>query len=489
MEEKSNSQKDEKVYLNFEEIANEARLFYKDSNNLTNFETKQKNLFFRDRVMTLEKYLELILNTDFQGLADTQVHYSLFGPFYELLIKLCLLKHNWKKYSSDYFSDKNKQKFEYAKNYLINSLKEKKVDTKKIKRIQETLNFIQIQRNNFLHNPFKGYDHYAVQTQLFELIFILNNFYNLKINHDLLFEIGNRIFSYKRNSSGTDFEDIFDEQINEIYGELNLREESLSELIGKRYNNITTYKFEHDSGEYYPKELQPPEIEFIPPPEPHVIITDLYEDPKGWYDMHNLIEYFAEQSFLSYMNGYYVASMSCSINCCEYILKYEYLRRVNREDAEEFIKSATLGSFTGQNENNLSKIKIKIKFKKKIKTLNTIRRALYHYNPSEVEKLKKIGETPIEKIANPILSELSVPITAYKAYEIMRSLLAHFYNKKNRKKFIKEGLKDAKMKMEVMSQKINDFQIEDLPKVPKKLTDAYLEKKYEFIKNKLKEED
>ena len=54
--------------------------------------------------------------------------------------------------------------------------------------------------------------------------------------------------------------------------------------------------------------------------------------------------------------------------------------------------------------------------------------ALNHYSPSSIEELKNKGETLIEKHANPILDELMSPVTAYKAYSIMKEILDYFYN-------------------------------------------------------------
>ncbi len=353
-----------KEYLRFPEITKEAGEHYKDLNKLSKFTKKQRRYFFEDRAKTLNKFLELILYTNFPYLSDTQVHYSLFGPFYELMIKLCLLKENWKKYTLDY-KKRDNVNFEYAKNQLIFIIKNKKLNEKQMKRIRETLDFIQVQRNNFLHSPFKSYDHYAVQTQLFEVTAILNKIFKLNINDDILYEMLMKVFHYKRNKTGLDFEDVFDEEVGKAFNSLKLREKNLDETIEEKYVNIANTRTEHDDGNFYPKDIKPVNIPFIQYPEPHVLITDLYENPEEWYGIYTIIGDFAEQSFLCYQKGYYHASMACAINCCEYVLKYEYLRKVKRKDAEEFIKTATLGSFVGNNIKNLTKLKIKKRFLKK----------------------------------------------------------------------------------------------------------------------------
>ncbi len=478
-----------KEFLSFQEITKEAQEHYNDLTKLITFDEKQKQQFFNERKKTLEKFIELILYTNFPNLSDTQVHYSLFGPFYELLVKLCLLKEDWKKYIEEYNTDKSRRNFEHAKGMLFPILKNKKLNDKQIRRVREILDFVQIQRNNFLHSPFKGYDHYATQTQFFELIAILDNLFGLKIDDTLLFDMLNQTFYYKRNQSGFDFEEVFEDMIKEVYKNLKPRNKELDELMEQRYDNWATTFFEHDNGEFYPKKISPPEIELIQYPEPHVLITDLYDDPKEWYSIYILIEHFAEQSFLSYRRGYYHASISCAINCCECILKYEFMRISPREYAEQLIENKAkgepqfaLGFFTGNNSKKLNKLKIKSKFEKKLNYLNNVRIALYHFNPKKINKLRKSGKTFLEKNANPITDELTVPIVAYRVYIIMQDMLKHFYNKKTRLKFIKEGLEDYEKRKNEAVEKAHASQIKELPQLPKDFIEGYMEKKNEFIK-------
>ncbi len=486
-----------KEYLNFEDIIKEANEHYNNLSILINFNEKQRDQFFKDKKRTLDKFLLLIINTDFSSLEDTQIYYSLIGPFYELLVKLSLLKEDWKKYLNDY---SKKMGFGYAKNSLINILKNKSFDESQIKRMKDTLDFVQLQRNNFLHSPLKGWDHYAVQTQIFELIAVLDHIFNINIDNNLLFEILNQTFYYKNNKSGFDFEDVFKELIRDIYKNLKLREKNLDELIEQKYHNITTSFFEHDDGEFYPKEIEPVEVGYIPPPEPHVLITDLYDQPEDWYPIYTLIEDFAEQSFLSYKKGCYYASLSCAINCCEYVLKYEFMRRSPREYAKELIENKrrkgepqfALGFFTGKNSKNLNKLRIKKKFERKLNFLNDIRIALYHFNPKKIKNIQRGGKTFVEKVANPITNELEINRTAYKAYNVMKELIEHFYNEKTRTKFIKEGLKDYRRRKKLAVEQVHKSQFEGLPKLPKEFIDGYMKKKTDFIENeylKNKKED
>src|SRR3989344_8931485 len=479
--------------LDFKEITREVKEHYEDLSPLIDFSEKQKKQFFKDEKQTLEKFIFFMLNTNSSYFSDIHIYYSLTGSFYELLIKLCILKENWTEYLKAYNKERNNRNFEYAKNALIKIIKDKSLTDKQISRIKEILDFTQVQRNNFLHSPFKGWDHYAVQTQMFELVTLLDDIFDIKINDDLLFEMLNQTYSYKRNNSGMDFEEVFENQIKEIYKNLELREKELDELIEQKYENITTCYFEHDDGEFYPKNIKPVEIAYIPPPEEHVIITDLYDKPQDWYPIYILINDFSEQAFLCYRRGYYHASMASAINCCEYVLKYEFMRRSPREYAKELIENKrkkgepqfALGFFTGNNSKNLNKLRIKKRFENKLNYLNETRIALYHFNPKKIKKLQEEGKTFIETIANPITDEIEVSRTAYKIYNIMKELVEHFYDENNRIGFIKKGLEDYEKRKEEMTKRANNQQFEGLPKLPKEFIEGYMEKKKEFIKKEM----
>jgi hypothetical protein len=245
--------------------------------------------------------------------------------------------------------------------------------------------------------------------------------------------------------------------------------------------------FDHGDDQVYPKEIDIPYIEFIQYPEPHVLVTDWYENPQSWYSIYTLIEPFAEQAFLCYNNGYWHASIACAINCCETILKYEYLRRANKTDAMDLIENRkfSLGYFTGDNSKNLKKLRIKKKLQSKLNYLNSVRIGLYHFNPKKIRKINRGGKTDIEREANPITDELAIPITAYKVYSIMQELISNFYNKKMQVKYLKEGLKDARRNMKAEYPKYKK-QFNGLPPSPQHLIGSYMKKKYEHLNNEIK---
>jgi len=228
------------------------------------------------------------------------------------------------------------------------------------------------------------------------------------------------------------------------------------DFLMKTRSNHRTWRFEYENGEVYPKEVSPPNIRFIQYAEPHVIITDWYDDNPDWYRMHNLIKGFAEESYLSYEMGFWYSSIASAINCCEYVLKYELLRKINSTDklkAEKLSedRSFTLGSFI-KNPRNLSEIKLK-SFLNKIQYLNDARNAIYHFSPKKSKKLNKKGKLEVEKDA-PISDEMVIPIVAYRVYSIMYELTSKLYNQKKALTYVKEGITDWMSKRQLRPKEI-----------------------------------
>ena len=100
------------------------------------------------------------------------------------------------------------------------------------------------------------------------------------------------------------------------------KENNLKFLLNKKANH-RNWTFRYENGEVYPKNVSFPDIRFIQYPEPHVLITNLYDTNEEWYRIKEIIKDFAEEAYLSYEMGFWLASISSAINCCEYILKYE----------------------------------------------------------------------------------------------------------------------------------------------------------------------
>lgn len=232
-------------------------------------------------------------------------------------------------------------------------------------------------------------------------------------------------------------------------------EETFWHIINKKKNHrfIT---FENEKGEVYPKDIEYPEITYLQSPEPHVLVTNLYKNPKDWYYMNEFILRFAEEAFVSYQMGFFISAISCSINCCEYILKYEYLRYLNKKNILEADRLSndvyfTMGSFLKNNNPYLRQLKIKTKFFNKINYLNLVRSSIYHSNSKKARSLKKRGKSFVERNSHPH-DDLMIPIIAYNSYSIMLEIINHFYNLKRALEYLEEGKKDW-MKLRKLKEK------------------------------------
>lgn len=228
-------------------------------------------------------------------------------------------------------------------------------------------------------------------------------------------------------------------------------------------SNHRNWTFEYENGDIYPKDIDEPDIRIIQYAEPHVFITDLYDEDKDWYHMPNLIKDFAEESYLSYQLGLFLSSIASAINCCEYILKYEYIRNLNKNDkkkAEEKSRDTkfSLGSFIYQSNNYLEELGIK-KFHNMIEYLNDVRISLYHFSPDKENRAVSKGELEVEEHAR-LSDSMVLPIVSYRVYSIMIELINYFYGKENAVKYAEECVADWMKK--------RGLKKEDLMKVMKK---------------------
>jgi len=221
--------------------------------------------------------------------------------------------------------------------------------------------------------------------------------------------------------------------------------EEMFKFLLQTKSNHREITFEHEPGEIYPKDIPPPGIRKIQYAEPHVLLTDLYDNQKDWYHMPKLIEGFAEESYLSYEMGFWLSSIASAINCCEYILKYEYFRHLNKTDqnkAERLSKDRylSLGSFTHPTNNYLNELAIS-NFHDKILYLNDVRVSIYHFSPDRAKEINLKGQLEIEQTA-PLSNDMHLPIIAFKIYNIMKDMINHFYNEKKAVEYAEEGILD-----------------------------------------------
>ncbi|MGA2122567.1 MAG: hypothetical protein ABSG49_11095 [Methanoregula sp.] len=229
------------------------------------------------------------------------------------------------------------------------------------------------------------------------------------------------------------------------------------------FDQQSPYKIqqEDDDGTFFPREISEPEIVFVPLAEPHVIITDLYENPKDWYYIREIILDFAEQAYTAYYRGLYFASFMCSVNCLELTLKYEFVRR-NKEEHSRFEGRKF-------NFNEIIRKSNDLGLKKYIPSLHCINNArdgLFHFNPKKlnisISQIRKdlmknevtdaiIGiacgndSIDIEDLDGDLsyyLDNLQWSNMAYYAYSVMFDITKELYGEKMKLKFIKEGLAD-----------------------------------------------
>ncbi|MBS3076230.1 hypothetical protein J4481_00625 [Candidatus Pacearchaeota archaeon] len=217
------------------------------------------------------------------------------------------------------------------------------------------------------------------------------------------------------------------------------------EFMMNTKSNHRNWTFEYENGEIYPKDVEEPDIRIIQYAEPHVFVTDLYDEDKDWYHMPNLIRGFAEEAYLSYQLGLFLSSIASAINCCEYILKYEYLRHLNNTDktkAEEKSKDKyfTLGTFIQNGNKQLEELKIN-NFQSSIEYLNDVRISLYHFSPDKEGKATAKGKLEVEKHAH-ISDDMVLPIVSFRIYSIMMELINNFYGKENSVKYADECVTD-----------------------------------------------
>jgi len=242
-------------------------------------------------------------------------------------------------------------------------------------------------------------------------------------------------------------------RINELKKELSKnkketkkeKEENFKLLLNKKSNH-RNWTFEYENGEVYPKEVSFPDIRFIQYPEPHVLITGLYDSEEEWYRLRGIIEDFSEEAYLSYEMGFWFASISSVINCCEYILKYELFRYLNKNDKTILQKASKDYNLTlGRIKNNayacLDLLKIKSIFYDKLDYLNLVRNSIYHFNPKKAKKVSQKGILEVEKSAD-ITDDMVIPIITYRVYSIMIELINHFYNKQKALEYVNECVAD-----------------------------------------------
>lgn len=257
--------------------------------------------------------------------------------------------------------------------------------------------------------------------------------------------------------------------------------------VKKKINDFVEYNtntLTQGEGYYYPRPIKAPEIVYIPEFEPHVIITDWFDDPKDWYYIKYNIEETLEQAYIAYNQGLYLSSFFDSVIGIELTLKYEYAR-INKNNQKLITKmlggNGNLGHFL---KNNCLKELDLENYKEQLENINNARSGAFHFNFNLLKKatlnikpyegnasihINKKGEI-IEEHKNldgtedKPLENYSIPTDnlndwshfAYYTYNTYHQITKKLYGKQNHAKFIKEGLEDYNKNKDTIYQNMKE---------------------------------
>lgn len=153
-------------------------------------------------------------------------------------------------------------------------------------------------------------------------------------------------------------------------------------------------KVEDIDDNFYPLDIPEPDIAYIPPAEPHILITDLYEKEDDWYIMSELIRDFACESYASYYNGLYYASFMLSTTCLELTLKYELVRQ-KKIPPQKLKENYTFGLVQKDLKGKRFKNIRMSEYTKKIETIGHVRNGMFHFNPDKLKKSLELIDTDL----------------------------------------------------------------------------------------------
>ena len=210
--------------------------------------------------------------------------------------------------------------------------------------------------------------------------------------------------------------------------------------ILEHYRDLAPDRIEIEGrgGSHYPKDIGEPDIPFITLPEPHTLITDWDENPQDWYDIPELIHELSYQSYAAYYRGLYLASLVCSMNCLELVIKYEsLLHGENPERLED--PRYTFGQAIDGLGNGLKE------YEERLRLLNSARNGMFHFNPAKIKKAAR-EITPEDADAIPTDNVFELSLFAHFSYEVMHSITSYLYGEHRRKEFIEKGWEDYRKK-------------------------------------------
>ncbi len=208
-------------YLAFDEINKEIKDFYKDICKIKSLSYNDRQGYITNQLKQLEQCLTQILeleelkikNIENGGgsISDWDSYYTLMGHFFEGFIKTILMRENFDNFFLDY-DDKKKtlSKYEYAKQEFNIALNKKNMDKEQAERIKEVSDYIQLQRNNFIHFPLKTYDIISVKFEIYMVIKKLCEQNQIKFSEETIKKLNIAIERESYYREGTKFKDVWE---------------------------------------------------------------------------------------------------------------------------------------------------------------------------------------------------------------------------------------------------------------------------------------
>jgi hypothetical protein len=189
-----------------------------------------------------------------------------------------------------------------------------------------------------------------------------------------------------------------------------------SAWLKRQYRSFSPSKIsrEGDDGTFYPKEVTFPHISIDSTSK---LLYDLIPDkkklPRPWYELPAHIHRAADESYLCYCDGLYLASLLCSLTAIEFSVKLAYITRKGNPKIFKD-KNKTLGSLAG----DLGDIGLG-RYKKEFEGIVQLRNGLFHFNydklNSSTKKILGLGDDPLDSWC--------IDRPAYFSYELMLQIV------------------------------------------------------------------
>ncbi|HEY9206053.1 MAG TPA: hypothetical protein VIO58_09035 [Candidatus Methanoperedens sp.] len=207
-------------HLSFDEIITEIRDFYKGSYKIKSLSNSERQIYLTNLSKQLEQCLTQILELEEfkvkkaenweSSIKDWDSYYTLIGHFFEGFIKTILMIENFDSFFLNYYDKKKSlSKYENAKQEFITFLNKKNLDNEQVKRIRDVLDYVQMQRNNFVHFPLKTYDHYAVKYEMYMVIKKLCEQNKVKFSEEIIQKLNDAIERESYYIKGMKFKDVW----------------------------------------------------------------------------------------------------------------------------------------------------------------------------------------------------------------------------------------------------------------------------------------